>query len=178
MKTSSLINIFAAALTAALFGAGCASPLDADGRLKHKEFQVEESGLDWLDIAYHPAEDDTALTRYPVRISVAGTGAVECKTGRSPQIWKTFSTKSNDPYWNEIFSAREHLAPDEVRDVFQRFIDEGALPDKPPRDIPKFPHVTIVGNISNNKIRLITDNTHLVSLVEEILENFPTLLSR
>ena len=178
MKTSSIKILIAAAAAVAVTLTGCVSQLDADGRLKHKEFQVEISGLDWLDIAYHPAGDDTALTRYPVRISVAGTGAVECKTGRSPQIWKTFSTKSDDPYWNEIFTARENLDNEDIRAVFQRFINEGVIPDKPPRDTPKMPHITVVGKISNNKVRLITDNIHLVSLVEEILENFPVLLAR
>ena len=101
-------------------------------------------------------------------------------TGRSPRVLKSSSIDVGHPHWNELISAREHLGESDIRDVFQRFVDEGALALNPPVKSPKrTPFIVITGNISNKKIRPFpTDNTHLVSLVEEVIANFPAIMRK
>ena len=178
MNTS--LNTFAALATAialCLAGSGCIAT-GKDGRFRHEQFPVGISDLDWLTILYEPAGGADALTRHHVRISVAGTGEVECRTGRSPRVTNSFSLQTDHPHWNEIISDRTYLPKNEIAAVFQRFVDEGVIAHFPPKSPPATrPAVFIKGNISAYKISLLTDNPHLVSLVEEILANFPPILN-
>jgi len=175
MNTSKIV--FAVAAAFCYCAGGCVSPVGKDGRLRHENFVVVVSNLDWLEIEYLPSADPVAaLTRFPVRVSVAGTGEVSCETGRSPRIWNSRSLDVENPYWNEIISDSVHLDKTEIFNVLQRFVDEGAVvtrqPKKPPSQLPA---VIVRGNISGKKIRLYTDNIHIVGLVGEIIGNFPLI---
>ena len=64
---------------------GCASPVQQDGRLRHRQFEVNISALDWLEIGYFPRPDDPRIPS-PCRLSFFGTGEIQFKTGRSPQV--------------------------------------------------------------------------------------------
>jgi hypothetical protein len=163
-----------------LAASGCVSSTDEQGRLRHKQFEVEPSGLDWIEIAYYPAQNDP-LVKFPCRLSLFGAGEVEFKTGRSPRLWSSFSDKVNDPYWNDLYSDRMHLPKEEMQSVFQAFVDEGIAPrDEFTRktEAVKRPYVNISAQIGREKIRLATDNKYLVDLVEEAMENFTHVLNQ
>ncbi len=156
------------------FGSGCLSPLDKTGRLHHKTVEVELSSLDWIEVAYFPIAENPTI-KGPCRLSLLGVGEVVVKTGRSPQLWDSFSTKVTDPYWNELFTDRMHLPTDEMQRVFQAFVDEGLIPTGTfTRRTEKLkpPYVNISAQVGMEKIRMATDNPFLVGLVEESLENF------
>lgn len=162
--------VLAAALLAA---AGCSS-VDAEGRLRHKQFEVRGSGLDWLEVAYEPAEGDMRFP-YPVRLSLVGSGKVEMKCGPSPQVTDSFSLDYANPHWNDLVKETLAFTPDEMRDAFQTFVDEGlvATARTPDRTRLKRPFVEYAGTINTEKFRYRTDNARLVSLVEIVLgENF------
>lgn len=162
----------------AFFVSGCLSPLDKTGRLRHKAVAVELSSLDWIEVAYFPTEENPTI-KGPCRLSLFGVGEVVVKTGRSPQLWDSFSTKVTDPYWNELFTDRMHLPPDEMQTVFQAFVDEGIIPARTftrrTEDL-KPPYVNISAQVGMEKIRTATDNPFLVGLVEESLENFELVI--
>lgn len=168
------------ACCALLLLAGCTSPLQEDGRLRHRQFEVQLSALDWLEVGYFPKSDDPQIP-FPCRLSFFGTGEVQFKTGRSPQIWSSFSSEVNHPHWNEVISDRLHLKPGEMQEVLQTFVDEGVVPVRSftvsNKTVEK-PYVNIAGMIGMEKIRLATDNPYLVGLVEEALENFEPALRR
>ncbi len=157
---------------------GCLSPLDKTGRLHHKTVEVELSSLDWIEVAYFPIEENPTI-KGPCRLSLLGVGEVIVKTGRSPQLWDSFSTKVGDPYWNELFTDRMHLPQDEMQTVFQAFVDEGLIPARlftRRTENLKPPYVNISAQVGMEKIRIATDNPYLVQLVEESLENFGSVI--
>ena len=162
--------VFAAGMLAA---AGCSS-VDADGRLRHKQFEVRGSGLDWLEIAYEPAEGDMRFP-HPVRLSLVGSGKVEMKCGPSPQVSDPFSQDYENPRWNDLVKETAAFTPDEMRDAFQTFVDEGlvATARAPDPKRLKRPFIEYAGTVNTEKFRYRTDNGRLVTLVEIVLgENF------
>ena len=169
-KRSVRLLPFAAALFAA---AGCAS-VDAEGRLRHKQFDVKGSGLDWLEIVYEPAPGDARFP-YPVRLSFVGSGMLEMKSGPSPQVEDSMSQDYRNPLWNDFVKETVAFTPDEMKEAFQTLVDEGlvATPSPPPLDKLGRPHVQYAGTINTEKFRYRTDNARLVSLVEAaMVENF------
>ena len=168
------------ACCALLLLVGCTSPLQEDGRLRHRQFEVSLSALDWLEVGYFPRPGDPRVPS-PCRLSFFGTGEVQFKTGRSPQVWSSFSGEVEHPHWNEVIADRLHLEPAEMQEVFQTFVDEGVVPTRSftvARKAVEKPYVNIAGMIGMEKIRLATDNPYLVDLVEEALENFEPALRR
>ena len=157
----------------ALAAAGCAS-VDADGRLRHKQFEVRGSGLDWIEIAYEPAEGDARFP-HPVRLSLVGSGKVEMKCGPSPQVSDPFSQDFRNPHWNDLVKDSVAFTPDEMREAFQTFVDEGlvATARAPDPKRLKRPFIEYAGTVNTEKFRYRTDNGRLVTLVELALtENF------
>ena len=168
------------ACCALLLLVGCASPVQEDGRLRHRQFEVNLSALDWLEVGYFPRPGDPRVP-LPCLLSFFGAGEVQFKTGRSPQVWSSFSGEVEHPHWNEVFVDRLHLKPAEMQEVFQTFVDEGVVPARSftiARKAVEKPYVNVAGMIGMEKIRLATDNPHLVGLVEEALENFEPALRR
>lgn len=165
---------FAVLAAAALAAAGCMSAVDAEGRLRHKQFEVRGSGLDWLEIAYEPAPGDARFP-HPVRLSLVGSGKVEMKSGPSPQVSDPFSQDYANPRWNDLVKETAAFTPDEMREAFQTFVDEGVVATAPapaPNKL-KRPFIEYAGTVNTEKFRYRTDNERLVSLVEIVLgENF------
>lgn len=157
------------AALAMLAASGCAS-VDSEGRLRHKQFEVRGSGLDWLEIAYQPAPGDERFP-YPVRLSLVGSGKVEVKSGPSPQVEDAFSVDFANPHWNDIVRETLTFPPEEMKEVFQTFVDEGlvATPTPPRIERLRRPFITYVGTVNTEKFRYQTDNRRLVSLVEAAL---------
>ena len=179
MKISAAISALALSMTILLSGCAFLKPVDKDGRIIHKQFEVEVSGLDWLEMVYFPAPNDPEI-RNICRLSIYGTGERVFRTGRSPRLADSFSDAVGDPYWNDYFSDRIHLDREEIQEVFQIFVDEGIVP-KNQRRVSKQPYrkpyITAAAQIGNEKVRLLTDNKYLVQLAEEAIENFrPTIL--
>ncbi len=161
-----------------LLSAGCISPVDQDGYLKHKDITVSLSDLDWIEIAYFP-DTETSDIQDPCRLSFFGTGQVEFRIGRSPQIWSDFATNFDHPDWNDITVDRMHLSKSEMTDVFQTFIDNGLIPS----DMARFtksaelttPYIKVLGSIGFEKFKRVTDNKYLVELTEDALSNFESI---
>lgn len=176
--TRSLLRLLPAAALL-LCAAGCAET-DANGILRHEQFEVRGSGLDWLDVTYIPAPGDPRFPR-PVRLSLSGSGAVSVKSGYSPLVVDDFASDSSDPHWADIVSDRTALPPDEMRKAFQTFVDNGivAIPDPRPEAEQSLPRIRYAGAIGMEKFRYATDNAALVELVERALEhNFGPVLRR
>ena len=165
-----LSAVFAAGL---LLAAGCAS-VDAEGRLRHKQFEVRGSGLDWLEVAYEPAPGDARFP-YPVRLSFVGSGKLEMKSGPSPQVEDPFSQDYRNPRWNDFVKETVTFTPAEMKEAFQTLVDEGlvATPSPPRLDRMKRPFIQYAGTINTEKFRYHTDNPRLVGWIETALvENF------
>ncbi len=155
---------------ALLVAAGCAS-VDSEGRLRHRQFDVKGSGLDWLEVAYEPAPGDPRFP-YPVRLSFSGSGRLEMKTGPSPRIADPFSQDYRNPHWNDVVEESAMFEPDEMRAAFQQLVDEGLVATPSPPDVPelKRPFVQYAGTLNFEKFRYHTDNARLVRLFEAALE--------
>ena len=179
MKCQSLPSLVLLSLTLLLVS-GCASPVQEDGRLRHKQFTVELSSLDWIEIAYFPSRTNS-LIKNPCRLSLFGSGEVEFQTGRSPQLWSAFSDKVDDPYWNDLFKDRMHLSPDEMQSVYQAFVDEGIVPKGSftlKEENVKPPYIKVSAQIGREKVRMATDNPRLIQLVEDAMQNFVPILEQ
>lgn len=158
---------------ALLAAAGCAS-VDAEGRLRHKQFDVKGSGLDWLEVAYEPALGDARFP-WPVRLSFVGSGRLEMKSGPSPQVEDSMSQDYRNPRWNDLVKETSYFTPDQMKAAFQTLVDEGlvATPSAPDLDRLKAPFIRYAGAINTEKFRYQTDNERLVGLIEAaLLENF------
>ena len=165
-----LSAVFAAGL---LLAAGCAS-VDAEGRLRHKQFEVRGSGLDWLEVAYEPAPGDARFP-YPVRLSFVGSGKLEMKSGPSPQVEDPFSQDYRNPRWNDLVQETVTFTPAEMKEAFQTLVNEGlvATPSPPKVDRLKRPFIQYAGTTNTEKFRYHTDNPRLVGWIETALvENF------
>ena len=156
-----------------LFASGCAVPQNVrEGDLKGRVFTVEESSLDWLEIAYTPRRGDPDF-EMPCRLSLFGSGEMVFRTGRSPQVWDDFSTKTGDPDWNDIRIDRRHIGGEAMTELLQSFVDAGVVPSPYVRmtagDAPKPPMAKIRGKIAGKAIARMVDNRKVVKLVERQL---------
>lgn len=167
------LHLSAVLAPALLLASGCAS-VDAEGRLRHKQFEVRGSGLDWLEVAYEPAPGDARFP-YPVRLSFVGSGKLEMKSGPSPQVEDPFSQDYRNPRWNDLVQETVTFTPAEMKEAFQTLVDEGlvATPSPPRLDRVKRPFIQYAGTINTEKFRYLTDNPRLVGWIETALvENF------
>ena len=164
------VHLAVAAAPFLLAAAGCAS-VDSEGRLRHKQFEVKGSGLDWLEIVYEPAPGDPRFP-YPVRLSFVGSGSLEMKSGPSPLVEDSMSQDVRNPHWNDYVRETVTFTPDEMKEAFQTLVDEGlvATPSPPSPDELSTPHVQYAGTINTEKFRYRTDNARLVALVEAAME--------
>lgn len=157
------------AAAALLLAAGCASPVDPDGRLVHKAFEVRGSGLDWMEFVYVPAPDSAAFA-HVCRLELYGSGLARLRTGPSPQVRDDFASDPSDPHWNDLVVETLAMTPDEMRGVMQVFVDEGVVATYPAKaSSGRLPSVSCGGTVNAEKFRLVTDNAALVGTVEDFL---------
>lgn len=159
-----------------LLTTACATPQNVrEGTLSGRHFPVAGSSLDWLEISYTPAPNDPDF-QMPCRLSLLGSGEMVFRTGRSPQVWDDFSTKIDDPHWNDLRVDRAHIGQDAMTELLQQFVDAGIVPNPygrmTPGDAPKPPVVSIRGKISGKPIARRVDNRRVVRLVERQLFRF------
>ena len=166
---------FAAALAAA--ATGCVyAPTE---KLPHKQYDVDQSGLDNATFLYHPAPNDSRF-RWPCRLELYGTGAAVLKTGPSPQVVDAFAQDISHRSWNSFVEARREFTPAQMREVFQVFVDEGLVPSRQVREEgPALPLLKCAGTIGPNKFVRQTRNRLLVDAFEDFVEtNFSDALRR
>ncbi len=146
-----------------------------DGELRGNRFPVETSSLDWLEIAYTPRSNDPDFP-LACRLSLLGSGEMTYRTGRSPLVWDDFSTKRDDPDWNDIWEARVHIGEQSMTALLQSFVDLGIVPPETARMVagepPSPPLVKIRGKIAGKSIYRVVDNRKVVRLVERQLLRF------
>ena len=159
---------------AVAFLQGCASPIAKDGRIKHEQYEIEVSGLDWIEIAYYPSEANTEIP-HTCFLSIYGSGEIVFRTGKSPRLTNSFSSDTEHPDWNHYFSDRMHMSTKEIQEIYKYFIDEGIVAKNPvavSKQVSGNPSIRVAANIGRRKINMFTDNKYLVELTEEALENF------
>ena len=163
----------------ALGGCNAMRGLDSQGRPLAKRFKVDVSNLDWVIIIYYPHRRNPSFTR-PVYLSLAGTGEIEFKCGRSPLVWNSFSDQTDDPYWNELFTDRKNIPMKRMEKIYQALVDEGLFPRYDIRamnadDLNKRPLVRIRAKIGMERTLRVMDDPAVIAIIEEILENFEHL---
>lgn len=165
-------------LALALLAIGCSSE-DSQGRLRHRQFDLEVMGIDWLTIIYHPKPGSSRFP-YPVRVELYGNGAIVVKTGPSPQVLDDFSSDYQNPAWNQIAEDRKTLSQPDMQLVLQTFINEGVIPAtgcRPP--LKGTPYIHCAGTLGFEKFINITSNAILVDTAEDFIEtNFRYLIDR
>jgi len=179
LQNSALLRWSARILTACLLviSSGCAAlrGYDSDGRPKSRQFQVNLSGLDWMEISYMPAAGDPLFSN-SCRLSLYGSGEIIFLTGRSPKVWDSFSSKVDDPHWTEIFEDRLHVPQDDMQAVYQQLVDAGLVTVRAGsrfhREDLRPPFVKFNGRIDRERVIRITDDRRLVRIIERILQNF------
>lgn len=112
-----------------LLAAGCTHPI-----FDEKYIEVNEFGVNRVEILYQEGEGSR-----PIRLKIAGTGAVEIETGTSPLVEDPFSIKYTDGKWNDTRKYRQSIAPEDARMIFQTLVNLGLCldPSDPPDDWPK-----------------------------------------
>ena len=168
-----------AAILALVLLSGCASsPTLPDGRLRHKDFAVKGSALDFVEFLYLPAPGSRRIP-HPCRLELHGTGLARLRTGPSPQVRDDFAADPSDPHWNDLVQEQMAITPDQMRGVLQVFVDEGLVPDPPPRDAAEPPLVRYNGKVNMEQFFVSTSNRRLVETLEDFLEtNFAPALRR
>ncbi len=167
---------FGLLLLSLLAMAGCAVPSNVrEGDLVGKRFEVKTSGLNWAEIAYTPRPNDPDFC-FPCRLSLFGSGEIQFRTGRSPQVFDDFSHKVNDPNWNHIVGDRVNIGDEAMRDVFQQLVDAGVFYDEyrrvRPGDEPRPPMVRVRAKVDGNETLRVVDNRRVVRIVERLLPTF------
>lgn len=166
-------------LVCCLAVAGCISPIGDDGRIKHKQFEVRGSGLDWMEFLYTPGPADGAIV-HVCRLELYGSGMARLRTGPSPQVLDDFASNASDPRWNDLVVEQLAMTPDQMRGVMQVFVDEGVVAEFPGKlSAENKPSVSCAGTVNTEKFRLATDNPSLVGTVADFIEtNFGPALQR
>lgn len=165
---------FAAVAVAAAACSGCLSPVDSSGRLKHKDYTYEPSGLDYVEFIYAPAKNDARFPA-PVRIYMSAGGTITVKHGKSPLVLDEMSTAYDDPDWNNIREERIAVSREEFAEIVQAFINEGLVPNDwrgRARDPQLPPVVRYAGKLHFEKFSEITDNKYMVGTVEDFLFSY------
>jgi len=158
--------------------AGCVS-YGPDEILPHKAVVVEGSGLDNAGFLYEPAPGDARFP-WPCRLELYGTGSAVLRTGPSPQIRDSFSQDVDNPAWNAFVEEKRDFTPEQMRIVFQVFVDEGLIPSRSVRETgPERPLLQCAGTIGRDKFVRVTRNRHIVDVFEDFVEtNFSSALRR
>ena len=174
-RHSSLAAAIAAA--AAIVAAGCVyAPTE---KLPHKQYDVVQSGLDNATFLYRPAPRDQRF-RWPCRLEIYGTGAAVLRTGPSPQVVDDFAQNVTDRSWSSFVEERKQFTPEQMRGVFQVFVDEGLVPSRNVREEgPELPFLRCAGTIGPNKFVRNTRNRLILDAFEDFVEtNFSDALRR
>ena len=132
---------------------------------------VEESQLNWLEIAYVPG-----MGQPPVQLSLMGSGHIRIRRGTSPLITNDFSQDVKNIKWNDIAVDQITIEPAQVRDLYQSLVNRGLLrePDKDfaasvSRGVPK---ARIVGMLNGDPVARVAIEPELIGFVRELLKLF------
>lgn len=169
----------AAAAAALAASSGCVSPVDGDGRIRHRQFEVAGSGLDWMEFVYSPAPGSGAIP-FVCRLELYGSGMARLRIGPSPQVLNDFAANHSDAHWNDMVVEQAAMTPEQMRAVMQVFVDEGVVAEFPQKlSAAGLPSVSCAGTVNTEKFRLVTDNGLLVDAVADFIEtNFAAALRR
>ena len=167
-------KILVSLLSLFIFIGGCATT-NSEGYSIGKEFTVNISHLDQLLVIYTPRPGDPVFTM-PCRIEFWGSGEIEFRTGRSPQVWDSFSTDTQNPAWNEVYADRRHIGQEGMQELYQAFVDAGLFPKymNSAAQTVKGGGATIrvAASIGREKVKRQTDDPRLMRLVERQLRKF------
>lgn len=139
-----------------------------------RQFPVEISGLDWIEIRYQPRPDDPRFAS-ACHLSLLGSGEIEFRTGRSPRAMDPFSMATEDPRWNDVRTDRRHIGQEEMQELFQELVDAGLFSPKgrgAPPPAARAPRIRVNARIGRERILKLLDDRRLVAIVERILMNF------
>ena len=166
-------------IIASLLFSGCAffTGVDSDGYPVPKKFTVEISNLDWIVVDYYPRKGDPVFSM-PCRLEFHGSGEIEFRTGRSPQVASSFSTKVDSPHWNEVFTDRRHIGQDAMERFYQSMVDAGLFPKMQNKAATRLQgeegdaHVRIKASIRYDKTTRMTDDPRILRALQPYLDYF------
>jgi len=157
----------ALALTlACAVGSGCATLWNHD-----KPITVDESQLNWLEIAYRPG-----MGKPLVQLSLLGSGNIRLKRGTSPQISNDFSQDVDNVLWDDVNVDQLNVQTSQMRDVFQALVNRGLMqePDKDFLESAKrgVPEARITGMLNNERVKRLAVEPELIGYIRELLRLF------
>jgi hypothetical protein len=125
-------------------------------------------------LLYVPRPRDPVFAT-PCRVTLMGSGHIEFRTGRSPQVSKSFFDKVDDPHWNDLYTDRLNIGDDAMEALFQEFVDAGLFPRWSPRHRKEdmtTPFVKINAKIGQERTLRVLSDRRTVRIVERILSQF------
>ena len=154
------ITTFLIILTTLTLINGCVDPF-----YQNPYFQVEESGLNWLEI-YNKEVSSKKL----VRVRIDGGGVVNIREGTSPLVGDAFAKDIKNKRWEDIRNHQLTIPSDEANRIYQGLINNGLFTEqKKNDDSPENDIIMAFGNIDNHTVySTIYDadlHEHLKSLV-------------
>lgn len=147
--------------------AGCAMFGDDDTKLIH----VQESQMNWLDVIYTSGAGQPAT-----RLSLMGSGHLRIQQGTSPLVIDDFSREVKNKHWNDVHADQFNVTPEEVRNLFQAFVDRGVM-RKPCQDFTGAaergaPFARIVGTLDNTAIARDVVEPELLCVIQDLIKTF------
>jgi hypothetical protein len=120
-------------------------------------FQVENSGLNWVDIRQY----ETVGMKRRIRLRIDGNGMVSLREGTSALVSNSFAANNKQPNWEDIREKRITISEDDAKMIFQSLVDAGLFEQyeqlpfvdekpKPPTNDTSF--VYVAANINNKTV--------------------------
>jgi hypothetical protein len=130
-------------LAALVLANGCFDPFHSN-----PYFEVEDSGLDWLEI-YNKEVPGKRL----VRVRIDGSGIVKIREGTSPLVGDEFAKDNTHEHWEDIRDYQITIPRDEALRIFQGLVNNGLfLEQKKKEDSPENDVIMAFGNIKNHTV--------------------------
>jgi hypothetical protein len=120
-------------------------------------FQVESSGLNWVDIRQY----ETTGMKRRIRLRIDGNGMVSLREGTSALVGNAFAANNKQENWEDIREKRVTLTEDDTKLLMQSLVDAGlfekyeGLPfvdEKPVPSTNDTSFVYVSANINNKTV--------------------------
>ena len=169
------INRIMTVLVALMMFSGCASISNTWTKLHQKRFKVDLSPLDYVQFSRRIGVQGGQPLE--VHLELDGSGALECRIGRSIRVQNDFWQTPEGGDWRDLRCDRVVLTKEQTRDVYQRLVDAGVFDDiKPKKDIAKKDALVILAKMGFEKKAIVTDDPVFNKIFKELLHNFQGML--
>ncbi len=120
-------------------------------------FQVESSGLNWVDIRQY----ETTGMKRRIRLRIDGNGMVSLREGTSALVSNSFAANNKQENWEDIREKRVTLSEADTKLIFQSLVDTGLferyeeipfVDEKPAPSTNDTSFVYVSANINNKTV--------------------------